>query len=87
MPHTIVEFQPTPNPNALKCILDTPLAEPIRSFRSPDTAGNDPIARALFAVPGVTSLLLSGSWLTVNKSPHAAWPSVKRGVQAALAKL
>jgi hypothetical protein len=84
MPYTVQEFQPTPNPNALKCVLDRPLPEPIRSFRSAAEAAGDPLGNALFAVPGVTGVLLSGGWLTVNKTKDAAWAGVKRGVQDAL---
>jgi hypothetical protein len=87
MPHAVTTFQPTPNPNALKCVLDRPLDGPIRSFRTPADAKDDPLARELFAVPGVTTLLLSGAWLTVNKSPDAPWAPIKAGVEAVLAKV
>ena len=84
MSYRIVEFQPTPNPNALKCILDAPLPEPIRSFRRKDEAAADPLGSRLMAIPGVTSVLLSGAWMTVNKSPDAAWPAVKKAAQDVL---
>lgn len=86
MPYKVVRFQPTPNPNALKCVLDGTLPEPIRSYRAADQAEADPLGRALFAIPGVTSLLISGEWVTVNKSADADWAGVKAGVVAALAK-
>lgn len=86
MPHAITRFQDTPNPNALKCILEPPLPEPIRSYRSREQAGDDPLARALFQVPGVTGVLLSGGWMTVNKEDGAAWPAVKEGVAEVLKK-
>ncbi len=88
MPYAVTEFQSTPNPNALKCVLDRPLrpaAEALRSFRTADQARNDPLGRALMAVPGVSSVLLSDSWLTINKTPDARWPAVKSGVERALA--
>lgn len=84
MPYTVTSFQPTPNPNALKCLLDRPMPEPIRSFRSAAEAEADPVARALFAVPGVTSVLISGGWLAVNKAPDSPWPPIKRAVEAVL---
>jgi hypothetical protein len=87
MPYSITQFQPTPNPNALKCILNQRLPDPPRSFRSADEAGTDPLAGALFAVSGVTSLLINGDWMTINKRPEADWPSVKKGVQSALGRL
>jgi hypothetical protein len=81
MPYRITEFQPTPNPNALKCLLTPRLPGPPRSFRAPDQAGADPLGAALFAVPGVTSLLLNGDWMTVNKAPEADWAAVKKGIK------
>lgn len=87
MPYTVTQFQPTPNPNALKCILDRRLPDPPRSFRSAQEAAGDPLATLLFAVPGVVGLLLSGDWLTVNKSPETDWGSVKKGLQRALANV
>jgi len=84
MAYAVTKFQPTPNPNALKCVLDKPLDGPIRSYRAREQAGDDPLAAALFAVPGVTGVLLSGGWLTVNKSPEADWGGVKKGVAEVL---
>ena len=84
MSHRIVEFQPTPNPNALKCVLDAPLPAPIRSFRKRADAAGDPLGERLLAIPGVSSVLLSGPWMTVNKTPEADWSGVKRAVQDAL---
>jgi hypothetical protein len=87
MPHRVVEFQPTPNPNALKCILDAPLPEPIRSFRTAQQAAGDPLGEALIAIPGVTGVLLSGAWMTVNKAPQTEWTAVKRAVQDVLGRI
>lgn len=84
MSYRVVKFQETPNPNALKVILDRPLPEPIRSFRHADDAKGDALGEALFALPGVTGVLLSGEWLTVNKSPAAAWGGIKTGVERVL---
>lgn len=88
MPHAITRFEQTPNPNALKCYLEPPLpprTPDARSYRSPEAAAASPLPKALFQVPGVTSLLLMEGWLTVNKSPEADWPSIKRRLKAALA--
>ncbi|MBX3403318.1 MAG: NifU N-terminal domain-containing protein [Phycisphaeraceae bacterium] len=84
MPRKVIKFLPTPNPNALKCVLDASLPEPVRSFRRREEAESDPLGRALFSVPGVAGVLLAGEWMTINKSPDADWEPVKSGVQAAL---
>jgi hypothetical protein len=96
MPYAVVEFQPTPNPNALKCVLDRPLPAPamsqeihahLRSYRHAAEAAADPVAAALLALPGVATVLVGegGGWVTVNKAPAADWPAVKKGVKAVLA--
>lgn len=84
MAFRIERFEETPNPNALKCILDKPISDGPRSFRAADEAQGDALAESLFAVDGVTGLLMNGDWMTVNKSPDASWKSVKSGVKAAL---
>jgi hypothetical protein len=85
MPYAIATYQQTPNPNALKCILDKPLPGPIRSYRSAEQAAGDDLGAALMGVAGVAGVLLSGGWLTVNKTPEAAWAGVKKGVERVLA--
>jgi hypothetical protein len=85
MPIKVISYEPTPNPNALKCVLNGPVSDASRPFRTAESAASEPLAAALFAVEGVTGLLLHKDWLTVNKSPDARWPAIKRGVEKALA--
>jgi len=86
VPYKVLRFQPTPNPNALKCILDGALPEPIRSYRAPAEGQGDPLACELFAIPGVTGLLISGKWITVSKDGGADWLAIRSGVEAVLQK-
>lgn len=80
----VVRYDETPNPNALKCILDGRISEAPRSFRDEASAQGDALAASLFAVEGVTSVLMNGDWVTVNKRPEAEWRKVKKGVERAL---
>lgn len=81
MPYTVREFQETPNPNAVKCILDRRVVEKTRSyFKAADAAG-DAIAAALFAIPGVTNVLMNGDWVTVSKAAGAEWKGIKKAVE------
>lgn len=84
MAFQIARFEETPNPNALKLILDQPISEGPKSYRAPSEAGGDALAESLFAVEGVAGLLMNGDWMTVNKTPDASWKSVKAGVKRAL---
>ena len=86
MAFSVVEVQPTPNPNALKFMLDRPITEQPTSFFNASAADDHPIASRLFAIPGVSSLLLLGDFVTVNKSPDASWPAIKTRVRQVLAE-
>jgi hypothetical protein len=84
MPFQVTEFQETPNPNAVKCILDRSPVEQPRSFFNAQDAASDPIASRLFAIPGVTNVLMHVGWVTVSKDPKSTWKSVKPAVERAL---
>jgi len=85
MPVKVLRYEPTPNPNALKCILSAGVSTGSLPFRSAQAAAGHPLAAAIFALPGVTGLLLCGDWLTVNKAADARWPAIKKGVEKTLA--
>jgi hypothetical protein len=84
MPFTVTHFESTPNPNAVKCWLDKPISDRPRSFLNQEMASDDPLAAALFAEAGVTTVLFNGDWLTVNKPPDADWTGVKNRVKRVL---
>lgn len=86
MPFRVTEVQPTPNPNAAKFILDKPIVEQPASFFNAAAAKGNAIAEALFAIPGVTSLLLLGDFVTVNKTADAQWGQIAAAVKAVLAR-
>lgn len=86
----VVEFQETPNPAALKIILDRPapaIASPAMRSYSVLTKADpavDPLGARIGAVPGVKAVLIVKDWVTVTKDSDAAWPAVKRGVKDAI---
>lgn len=90
MPIEIAAFESTPNPNAVKCLL-TGAALPERSpplsvsARTREQAASHPLAAALFELDGVTGVLITPAWLTVNKRADADWrtlkPRIKRAVK------
>ncbi len=84
MGYRVRSFQETPNPNALKCVLDRSVAGGMKSYFKAEDAGSDPLGAALFAIPGVTNVLINGGWITVSKRPDAAWKEVRAGVERVL---
>ncbi|WP_428936995.1 NifU N-terminal domain-containing protein [Fontivita pretiosa] len=86
MAFRVQDVQPTPNPNAAKFILDRPIVEQPISFFNADSAKGHALAEQLFAIPGVSSLLLLRDFITVNKAPQARWEQITPRVKAVLAK-
>jgi len=72
--------EPTPNPNAMKFVLDRPVCEERLSFFNAESAVAHPLANRLFSITGVTSLLLLGDFITVSKTPAARWPVIRKEV-------
>lgn len=92
MPYRITRFDSTPNPNALKCVLDRAIVGPDeapRSYRNAQSAKEDPVARALFGVEpagSITSVLMNADWITINKAPDADWQRIKESVRSVLSQ-
>lgn len=95
MPLIVKEYQSTPNPNALKCVVDRPIAPPpggsgaLRSYSSPAAAASDPLAAALFAIPGVRNVLIhappkDAGWISINKATDAEWRTLKPAIERVL---
>ena len=87
MPIRVVKYQTTPNPNAVKVVVDRLISDVPKSFRTREEGAGDPLAQKFFAVAGVTSLLFNADWFTVNKSPEAAWPAIKKQIERVLSEL
>ncbi|HET6246600.1 MAG TPA: NifU N-terminal domain-containing protein [Tepidisphaeraceae bacterium] len=85
MPYTVKEVQPTPNPNAVKFVLDVPVTEDRLSFVDAASAAGHPLAGRLFQINGVVSLLLLGDFVTVVKSPNVKWSAITGKVKKVLA--
>lgn len=86
MPFIVQEVQPTPNPNAAKFVLDRQVVEQPMSFFNAGAAKGHKLAEDLFAIPGVSSLLLLGDFVTVNKTPDAKWNDITPKVKSVLSK-
>ena len=64
----VVNIEPTPNPDALKFIVQRPiLRSGTRSFRDFAAAVGDPLGSRLFALGKVTSVFYMDRFVTVNK--------------------
>ena len=82
----VLEVQPTPNPNALKFVLDRAIVQQPLSMFNADAAKGNPLAEKLFGIKGVASLMFLGDFITVNKTPTAKWPDITPKVKSLLTK-
>jgi len=68
-----------------KFIVSQPLhAAGVRRFGSAAEAKGSPLAEAIFAIPGIAELIVSGNIVTVVKRGAAPWTAVGRTVGAAI---
>ena len=69
-----VDPQPTPNPNAMKFNVSVQVTSgKSESYSSKEQAESSPLARAIFALDGVTGVFMLNNFVTVNKSESASW--------------
>ena len=82
-----VEFQigTTPNPDSIRIGLSDAIYSKPVTFKSAEEAEGDPLAKKLFAVPGVTQVFMLNNFISVNKAAGSEWAAVEPGISEALA--
>ena len=76
-----IDIQPTPNPNALKFILNRPVKNVGNStYKSPSESGENKLALELFKVRGIDQLHFFDNVIAVTKFSYEDWHSVEVGV-------
>jgi hypothetical protein len=83
----VISIDPTPNENALKFTIEgKAIASGSATFKK-DTAANNPIAAAVFAIDGIVAVFLLNDFITVTKAPSASWSDLQKAVQDAIQKV
>jgi len=79
----IQDIDLTPNPNALKFVVnDFLLLREKRSFTNKTEAENDPLAKEIFKIEGVISVFYADKFITVEKEPESSWNPIQKGLSA-----
>jgi Fe-S cluster biogenesis protein NfuA len=82
-----IDVQPTPNPNALKFILNENVKKDGKSsYRSPMESMHLPLATALFMIRGVDQIHLFENVVTVTKFSYEDWAVLEAKVIETLQK-
>jgi Fe-S cluster biogenesis protein NfuA len=80
-----IDIQPTPNPNALKFILNIPVKlEGNSTYKSPSECGDNLLALELFKVRGIDQLHFFENVIAITKFSYEDWNSVEVGVMKVL---
>lgn len=80
-----ITIQPTPNPNALKFILDNDVkTEGKVSFKTPQDCKDIPLAAALFDLRGVDQIHFFQNVITISKFSFEDWDSLEPAVQTCI---
>jgi Fe-S cluster biogenesis protein NfuA len=85
----LILTEPTPNPDALKFIPETPLtAGATYAFeRDGFDPAASPLARRLFAIPQVARVFIAGDFLTITRAPRGgSWAGLRCEAMAAIAE-
>ncbi len=82
---TDIAIQPTPNPNALKFILEQNVKEKGRtSFKNPKQAQSVPLAFSLFDLRGVDQVHFFQNVITVSKFTFEPWDSLEPAIMTTI---
>ena len=75
----IQDVELTPNPQALKFILNDRLLKfETRQFADKDSAKDDPFATGIFNINGVVSVFYMDKFVTVEKSVMTSWGQIQK---------
>jgi Fe-S cluster biogenesis protein NfuA len=80
----VTEILHTPNPHAIRFMTDRIFEGNALSFYSPVEAGNHPLARRIFALPGIECVFLSGNCVAVTKNAAHAWNHLIEDIRDAI---
>lgn len=80
-----IYVQPTPNPNALKFIVNRPLkTEGKSTYFKPSDCQNNPLALHLFTLKGVSQVHFFQNVVTITKNAQDDWEAVEQMVRECL---
>ena len=71
----------TPNENAMKYTLNCNSIESgHKTYANAQTAEDSPVAKALFAIDGVSQVFLMADFISVTKKPEASWSNLEASI-------
>jgi Fe-S cluster biogenesis protein NfuA len=85
--YKVINTQPTPNPDALKFMMNKSVIKSgTKSFSNKEEAAGDFFAEALFGLPGIRNIYLSQDFVSVTKSMMEEWHDLVEPIQQSIEK-
>lgn len=85
MSELTIRMEETPNPNARRYVLNRPVQdEPKGRFFTDPQSSDEPLVGALFALEGISSVMLLPNSITINKEADRDWAVLDAASRAAL---
>ena len=78
------KITPTPNPNSIRVGLEKTISAGPQTFTSADEAASEPLAKDLFAIPGITQVFMLNNFVSINKDNSAEWAAIQPEVEKVL---
>ena len=80
-----VSVSTTPNENAMKYTLNCNSIESgHKTYANAEAAEDSPVAKALFAIDGVSQVFLMADFISVTKKPGANWGNLEAPILDAI---
>ena len=80
-----VRVSTTPNENAMKYTLNCNAIESgHKTYANAEAAEDSPVAKALFAIDGVSQVFLMADFISVTKNPAANWGNLEAPILDAI---
>lgn len=85
---TVINIEPTPNPNALKFVVNRPFVpNGSVTYQTALDAAMDPLGAALFGVRGVTSVFYMNDFVTLTKSEDVLWEDIVEDAEGVISSV
>ena len=76
-----VSVSTTPNDNAMKYTLNcNSIASGHKTYANTAAAEESPVAKALFAIDGVSQVFLMADFISVTKKPDTSWSALEASI-------
>ena len=80
-----IMVQSTPNPNALKFVLNRPVkTEGKVTYRNAEECHTNPLARHLFTIPNVSEVYFFDNVITVTQDGNGDWDSIEEKIRTSI---